>query len=633
MNIKIPHVKVKHRFVCLILLVFVYSIGPLMFLDLRSSSTQNYQSEIYSDFVSSRLGTNDPSPSSSLFGSFDAIGTHTILVILVEFTDEEHMFTPAEVSNVAIGDLNDYYQEASYGLTTVTGATTTWIQLGHLREYYVDRLDGTSDPKFKLVQDALYAADSQVNYNDYDGVTIVHAGQGQEISHDWKDYWSCEWWSTGPPFAVYDGKAIYRASVSPEEGAAGSASFVGVIAHEFGHDLGLPDLYDVNYVTEFVGDWCLMAKGSWNGPSSVGESPAHMMGWCKMELGYVNGSQIADASSSFIGTVDVLEQATTGVHIVKIPVTSQQYYLIEVRQQTGYDQYLPEKGVLLTYVDESLDSGEGIVKVIDAHPSTATKNDGAFDLGAGEVDTYISSHGQFTMILDGKVGNSYDITLLRAYVQFDNPLDGSAILTPNFTISWTGSAAAPGIDHYELYLDDVLSYTGSSTSHAVTGASAGLHNATLVMELVDGGKRLTIQSLFVVDLVAPTIQTVTHTPPTPGFGDLIQIILTATDDTWIVNASVFYRRGTDPLWYQIDMVNFAGSEWRGYLGTFLPGVVVTYYVSVTDAGGRTASDDNAGEYYTFTVSGLGLIIWLIIGGIAILIICLGFARLRKKSST
>jgi M6 family metalloprotease-like protein len=631
MPIKILNTKVQLRFTLLILLIFAYSFAPLMIQNLNPSENQYNQSEVFSGFVSSRVGTNDPTPPQEQFSAMDAIGTHTILVILVEFTDKTHTYEPGTVDDV-IDDLNDYYQEASYGLTTVTGDTTTWIQLGKPREDYVDRLNGYSDPKIDLVLDALDAADSQADFSLYDGVTIIHAGQGQEISHDWQDYWSCEWWSTGPPLGTYDGKAIYRASVSPEEGAAGDPAYVGVIAHEFGHDLGLPDLYDIDYETEFVGHWGLMAKGSWNGQSGVGESPAHMMGWCKKELEYVNGSQLVDASSAFIGTVDPLEQSTTGVHLVMMPVTSQQYYLIEVRQQIGYDEYLPEKGVILTYVDESLDSGKGIVKVIDAHPSTATKDDGAFDLGAGEVDTYISSHGQFTMILEEAIGNSYEITLLRAYAQFDNPLDGSAILTPDFTISWTGSAAAPGIDHYELYLDDVLSYTGIGTSHPVTGAIAGLHNATLVMVLVDGGRRLTIQSNFVVDLVAPTIQTVTHLPSAPGFGDLVQIIVTATDDTWITNASVYYRRGTDPTWYQIDMSYISGSEWIGYLGTFLPGVAVTYYVSVTDAGGRITSDDNAGEYYNFTVSGLGLIIWLIIGGIAILIVCLAISRYRGKSS-
>ncbi len=632
MAVKIAHAKFQLRLTLLIILVAASSITPIMVQNLSLVETQNQPPGIFSDLVSSRVGMNDPTLPSSKFSAMDAIGTHTILVILVRFTDQSNTFSRTEVENVAIGDLNDYYQEASFGLTSVIGDTTPWIDLGHPREYYVDKVGTQSDPKFELVLDSLNAADSYADFSSYDGVTIVHAGRGQEMSHDWHDYWSCEWWTTTPSgFGTWDGKIISRASVSPEEGEIGNAAYVGVIAHEFGHDLGLPDLYDVDYITEFVGHWCLMARGSWNGPSGVGENPAHMMGWCKKELGYVNGSQLVDGSSGFIGTIDPLEQSTAGVHLVMIPVTSQQYYLIEVRQQILNDQYLPEKGVLLTYVDESLDSGHGIVQVIDAHPGTATKDDGAFDLGAGEVDTYMSSHGQFTMILESTDGSSYDVTLLRAYASFDNPLDGSAILTPNFTISWTGSSAS-GIDHYELYLDDVQIYNGGGTSHPVTGVPAGLHNATLVMELSGSGRRLTIQSNFVVDLVAPTIQTVTHTPTTPGFGDYVYVIITATDDTWIANASVFYRRGTDPIWYQIDMVNIAGSQWQGILPYFFLGVTVTYYVSVTDAGGRTVINDNAGDYYNFTVSGLGLIIWLIIGGIIILGVCLYISRRRGKST-
>ena len=61
-----------------------------------------------------------------------------------------------------------------------------------------------------------------------------------------------------------------------------------------------------------------------------------------------------------------------------------------------------------------------------------------------------------------------------------------------------------------------------------------------------------------------------------------------------------------------------------------------YYVAVTDAGGRTVTDNNAGANYNFTVSGIGLIIWLIIGAVAVLIIvaclCWAIQRRRQKSA-
>ncbi len=53
--------------------------------------------------------------------------------------------------------------------------------------------------------------------------------------------------------------------------------------------------------------------------------------------------------------------------MVRIPIDATHYYLIEVRQKLGYDQWLPSKGVVLSYIDETLASGKGIVSVVDSH--------------------------------------------------------------------------------------------------------------------------------------------------------------------------------------------------------------------------------------------------------------------------
>ncbi|MFW9986706.1 MAG: M6 family metalloprotease domain-containing protein, partial [Candidatus Odinarchaeota archaeon] len=283
-----------------------------------------------------RYGFDGPSPRDVQYTPMDAVGTFNLIVILVEFTDKTHYYSSAEVETNALTALNDYYNEVSYGLVQVDGDTTAWLDLGQNRAYYVDGTVFPTDPKFELVEDAVALADPIVDFSSYNGVTIIHAGQGQELSHDPLDYWSSEWYSTGgSPILMTSEGPIYRASVSPEESTPGQPSYVGVLAHEFGHDLGLPDLYDTDYEKEFVGHWGLMGKGSWNGPLGVGEEPSHIMGYGKAKLGWINGSRLQEVTSDLTTVIEPIEVVTTGVQLVRINITSEQYFLIEVRRRIG----------------------------------------------------------------------------------------------------------------------------------------------------------------------------------------------------------------------------------------------------------------------------------------------------------
>ena len=72
--------------------------------------------------------------------------------------------------------------------------------------------------------------------------------------------------TTGPDFNQYGGVRIGdsdywvgKYTIQPENGG------VGVFTHEYGHDLGLPDLYDTSGGENGTGFWTLMSSGSWMG--------------------------------------------------------------------------------------------------------------------------------------------------------------------------------------------------------------------------------------------------------------------------------------------------------------------------------------------------------------------------------
>jgi len=183
------------------------------------------------------------------------------------------------------------------------------------RKYYLDMSDGQLDIGFDLfgpytssltrescggnnydnvrtlVSEAIYFANEDganfANYdNDGDGyadcVIVIHAGRGRETSGNNNDIHSHM--SAISP-VNYDGVKIRYYSIQGEYLFTPGDSAIGVFVHEFGHLLGLPDLYDTTYNTDGVGRWSTMASGSYAGPEgSPASRPVPLLAWEKAYL-------------------------------------------------------------------------------------------------------------------------------------------------------------------------------------------------------------------------------------------------------------------------------------------------------------------------------------------------------------
>jgi immune inhibitor A len=103
-------------------------------------------------------------------------------------------------------------------------------------------------------------------------------------------------------------------TIEPENGG------VGVFAHEFGHDLDLPDLYDTSGATNTTGFWTLMSSGSWlnDGTVDIGSKPSHMGNWEKFQLGWLN-YEVAYAGSKSehkLGPAETNTKQAQGLFVV-----------------------------------------------------------------------------------------------------------------------------------------------------------------------------------------------------------------------------------------------------------------------------------------------------------------------------
>jgi M6 family metalloprotease-like protein len=147
---------------------------------------------------------------------------------------------------------------------------------------------------------------------------------------------------------------------------------IGIIAHELGHSaFGLPDLYDTDGSSAGIGYFGLMSTGSWgaSGPADYpGNTPVHPCAWSKIESGWVTPQTVSSVNDA---PVDIYQSSSLAANIVKVPVSGSEYFLLENRDNSGYDRGLYmldgtfDGGLALWHIDET---------VIEAKDPTNTVN-------------------------------------------------------------------------------------------------------------------------------------------------------------------------------------------------------------------------------------------------------------------
>jgi M6 family metalloprotease-like protein len=324
------------------------------------------------------------------------LGTQRILVLLVAFTDRPAVGTTAADWNQrffgASGSVRDFYRQASYnGLDLVpaeeTHGTSNDGVVGWLTLPYAHPNTGGSVGSInaQIVRDAIVAADPYVNFANFDtnhdgyiSSTELHLFTilaGYETSYGGAGACQPNVW--GHRSALSSAPRVDNVYVASGYGGGGYMQFgewhctasrppghaatIGIMAHELGHDLSLPDLYDTDGSSEGIGAWGIMGAGSWNGVTYSGDSPALPEAWSRwyegwltpiQVIGSLNNAWLPAASSS--PTVYQLLDNPGGVDWEFYGQSgSGEYFLVENRQPTGYDAGLPGCGLLIWHIDET----------------------------------------------------------------------------------------------------------------------------------------------------------------------------------------------------------------------------------------------------------------------------------------
>ena len=281
--------------------------------------------------------------------------TYKVAVVPIEFPDvkhneaipthawEEMLFssgTYTKKNNITgqpvYGSLHDYYQEVSVGTLDVSGRVFDWLAVGKKREEYPLL---PTNPKLALFTEALDRLREREGENclaGVDGLIFIYAGDRFRTTNRGSVFWP------------HRASVLYKGKSWPylicAEGGKQMAN-ISVFCHEFGHLLGLPDLYarPENPGSEGVGAWSLMSQ------QIAGGLPQHMCAWCKERLGWLKPAVVDPAVKQKL-ILSPIEGSDKECFKIPMRADGSEYLLLEDRHRQGFDQRLPGEGLLIWHV-------------------------------------------------------------------------------------------------------------------------------------------------------------------------------------------------------------------------------------------------------------------------------------------
>lgn len=230
--------------------------------------------------------------------------------------------------------------------------------------------------------------------------------------------------------------------ISSDQGVLGQGNTynqtVGIMCHEYGHVLGLPDLFNTEFLraedpggpendSAGIGNWGLMGWGTlgWN----RNDGPTAFSAWSRMELGWAQVTR-PDSTADAMALEDVGRRGA----LYHIPLGRWEFFLLEYRrrQSSYYDRNLPGEGLLIwhvrfphptsTFPDLDLESADGLWQDAgyplgnQANPADGQDN---LDFWAHE-DAYRDAHG-------GNLGDATDPFDGRVYTSFTPETNPAAL--------------------------------------------------------------------------------------------------------------------------------------------------------------------------------------------------------------
>lgn len=310
--------------------------------------------------------------------SFPTKGNQKVAVILVEYQDVKfnlsdpmdyfsRMLNEENFSDYwATGSARDWFINSSYGQFVPEFVVMGPVTLQNVRSYYGGNdAFGQDDKPQKMAIEACRKLNPDVDFSQFDcdndgyidNIFIVYAGRGEASGGSSDCVWPHAWTIAGAePGATYsfDGVRLNRYACTNEweisdQGRGYRPQGIGPFVHEFSHVMGLPDLYSTAYNagTFTPGAWSAMDYGPYNNDCCT---PPQFSAWERASLGYLDIKELPVGAANV--AINRLEDGEAYIVPTDKP---NEFFILENRQQNGWDSFIPGHGMLVWHIDYDSD--------------------------------------------------------------------------------------------------------------------------------------------------------------------------------------------------------------------------------------------------------------------------------------
>jgi M6 family metalloprotease-like protein len=309
-----------------------------------------------------------------------AQGERRIPIILVEFQDKKFNNTREKIIDAMLTgneSVGQYFFDQSNGMYKPMFDVYGIYCLSQDREYYGGRSSNAKDKGigWMVTEACQLAAADGVSFQPYDTnddyycdvVIIIYAGVGESQASMYhpEAIWPCNWTLEAAQYYSRGGNGAF----SPSSGDPYINHFavfnelhgsndngktvdgIGTFVHEFGHCLGLPDLYDTSNNENYgMGNWDVMCYGCY---CNDGYTPVGYSAYEKVFMGWVDYINPVPNTYYSLTPWNQKSKYTDKAVRIKSDVNSNEYFILEYRGRHGWDRYLPGNGILVTHITYS----------------------------------------------------------------------------------------------------------------------------------------------------------------------------------------------------------------------------------------------------------------------------------------